>query len=107
MKTMNGRPEDAQRAIRQRTIEMLLFLAVSAVGIYAMGQGLTGLFEAGQSINILWLAVMGVAMIVLFAQMGRVHDSWPKRKARQRERANLPEVVQEQQVPPETYPNTY
>jgi uncharacterized membrane protein len=90
MKTMNSRPEEARCVNRQRTIEMLLFLAVSAVGIYAMGQGLTGLFEVGQGINILWLAVMGVAMIVLFAQMGRVHDSWPKRKDPHPETAQEP-----------------
>ena len=88
--------------LRRYWPEMLLFLAVSAVGIYAMGQGLTGLFEAGQGINTLWLAVMGVAMIVLFAQMGRVHDNWPRRKDRQREQASHTEAAQEQQVPPET-----
>jgi uncharacterized membrane protein len=101
MKTINSRPEEAQRANRQHTIEMLLFLAISAVGIYAMGQGLTGLFEVGQSINILWLAVMGVAMMVLFAQMGRVHDSWPKRKSQQ---ASYTKAAQELS---ETHPNTH
>ena len=49
--------------------------------IYGLGQGLQGLFEPGQGINFLWLAVTGVAMFVLFAQMGRVHDTWPRRRS--------------------------
>jgi hypothetical protein len=59
--------------------ESLLFLIVSVVGVYSLGQGLSFLFEPGQGINLLWLVVTGVAMIVLFAQMGRVHDTWPRR----------------------------
>jgi len=65
----------------RRGVEMLLFLVVSALGIYALGNGLTGLFEAGKGITLLWLAVAGGAMMILFAQMGRVHDTWPSRKA--------------------------
>ena len=65
---------------RWRAAEMFLFLFASTVGIYALGQGLKGMFEGGQSINLLWLAVAGVALFILFAQMGRVHDSWPRRK---------------------------
>jgi hypothetical protein len=63
----------------RRGMEMILFLVASAIGIYGLGQGLQGLFEPGQGINFLWLAVTGVAMFVLFAQMGRVHDTWPRR----------------------------
>ena len=62
----------------RRGLEMLLFLVVSAVGIYGLGQGLTGLFELGQGIHLIWLAVTGVAFMVLFAQMGRVKDTWPR-----------------------------
>ncbi len=61
--------------------EFLLFLIVSVVGVYSLGQGLTGLFEPGQGINLLWLVVTGVAMMILFAQMGRVQDSWPRRQS--------------------------
>lgn len=73
----------SQVASPRRGAEMLLFLVVSVLGIYALGNGLTGLFEPGQSINLLWLAVSGIAMMILFAQMGRVHDTWPSRKAQQ------------------------
>jgi hypothetical protein len=62
----------------RRGMEMLLFLVASAVGIYGLGQGLTGLFEIGQGIHLIWLAVTGVAFMVLFAQMGRVKDTWPR-----------------------------
>jgi hypothetical protein len=60
--------------------EFLLFLIVSVVGVYSLGQGLSGLFGPGQGINLLWLAATGVAMMILFAQMGRVHDTWPRRQ---------------------------
>ena len=63
----------------RRGLEMLLFLVVSAVGIYGLGQGLTGLFELGQGIHLIWLAVTGIAFMILFAQMGRVKDTWPRR----------------------------
>jgi hypothetical protein len=64
----------------RRAAEMLIFLVASAVGIYSLGQGLSGLFEAGQGIHLIWLAVTGVAFLVLFAQMGRVKDTWPRRR---------------------------
>jgi hypothetical protein len=64
----------------RRAAEMLLFLVASAIGIYSLGQGLSGLFEAGQAIHLIWLAVTGVAFLVLFAQMGRVKDTWPRRR---------------------------
>src|SRR5690349_5195293 len=60
--------------------EMLLFLVASAVGIYGLGQGLQGLFESGQGIHLIWLAVTGIAFMILFAQMGRVKDTWPRRR---------------------------
>ena len=65
----------------RRSMEMILFLVASVIGIYGLGQGLQGLFEPGQGINFLWLAVTGVAMFVLFAQMGRVHDTCPRRRS--------------------------
>ncbi len=64
----------------RRGLEMLLFLVVSAIGIYGLGQGLTGLFELGQGIHLIWLAVTGIAFMILFAQMGRVKDTWPRRR---------------------------
>jgi hypothetical protein len=79
---MNEQRSGSQKATstnNRRGMEMILFLVASAIGIYGLGQGLQGLFEPGQGINFLWLAVTGVAMFVLFAQMGRVHDTWPRR----------------------------
>jgi hypothetical protein len=63
-----------------QVIEMLLFLGVSALGIYALGSGLSGLFEPGRGIQLAWLAVLAVTLWVLFSQMGRVHDAWPRRR---------------------------
>ena len=50
------------------------------IGIYGLGQGLQGLFEPGQGIHLIWLAVTGIAFMILFAQMGRVKDTWPRRR---------------------------
>ena len=74
-----GRKETGSTNNR-RGLEMLLFLVVSAIGIYSLGQGLTGLFEVGQGIHLIWLAVTGIAFMILFAQMGRVKDTWPRRR---------------------------
>lgn len=60
-------------------VEFPVFLLVSALGVYSLGQGLLGLFEAGHRIDLLWLAVTGGAMLILIAQMARVHDTWPRR----------------------------
>jgi len=76
---------------------MLLFLVASVIGIYGLGQGLTGLFEPGQGIDLLWLAVTGVAMMVLFAQMGRVHDTWPRRDSHERQ---VQQTTQEESAQP-------
>jgi len=67
------------------------------IGIYGLGQGLTGLFEPGQGIDLLWLAVTGVAMMVLFAQMGRVHDTWPRRDSHERQ---VQQTTQEESAQP-------
>jgi hypothetical protein len=61
-----------------RVAEMLLFLAVSALGIFALGNGLQGLFESGKGGPLLWLALFAVTLWILFSQMGRVHDAWPR-----------------------------
>lgn len=79
----------------RRGAEMLLFLIVSVIGIYALGNGLTSLFEPGKSIDLLWLAVSAAAMMILFAQMGRVHDTWPSRKAQQTVSSNADEAQTE------------
>jgi hypothetical protein len=63
----------------QRWLEGGVFLLASLLGIYGIGQGLAGFYEQGKAVNLLWLAVTGIAFYILFAQMGRVHDSWPHR----------------------------
>ena len=60
----------------RRAFETLLFIAASLVGIYGIGQGLAGFYTPGQPISPMWLVVTGIAVFVLFAQMGRVHDTW-------------------------------
>ena len=70
-------PRDAQD--RRRRWEMLIFLLVSAAGVYALGQGLRGLFQPGAGIDPGWLAVAGGACWVLYAQMCRVQAQWPRR----------------------------
>lgn len=79
IQTRRGQRRKAGGWIGQREMEMALFVGASLVGIYGLGQGLNGLFEPGKGINLLWLAITGIALFVLFAQMGRVHDSWPRR----------------------------
>lgn len=63
----------------QRWLEVGVFLVASLLGIYSLGQGLAGFYEQGKEINLLWLAVTGIAFYILFAQMGRVHDTWQHR----------------------------
>ena len=72
-----------QRESRRRGTEFVLFLVASVIGIYGLGRGLTGMFEPGQGISLPWLAVTGVAVVILFAQMGRVHDTWPRKPEKQ------------------------
>ena len=91
MKALQRDTKGAKRVNNHQGMELLLFLVVSVIGIYALGNGLTGLFEPGKGINLLWLAVAVAAMMILFAQMGRVHDSWPSRRK-----------TQQQQVQPAT-----
>ncbi len=76
---MKGTPHRVQAQGRARTAEMIIFLAVSGVGIYALGTGLAGLVEPSRGFDLLWLAVAAGAAWVLFAQMGRVRDTWPRR----------------------------
>ncbi len=82
----------------RRGAEMVLFLVASVVGIYGLGRGLTGLFEAGQGISLIWLAVTGVAFLVLFAQMGRVHDTWPRRREGHAQQPTNEQAVQKPPV---------
>lgn len=93
------RDTKGQREVNHRQgVEMLLFLAVSAIGIYALGNGLLGLFEPGKGIDLLWLAAAVAAMMILFAQMGRVHDRWPNRKTQQQSQPAAPAALTEASV---------
>ena len=76
---MNQPEQDSWR----RGTEFVIFLVASVIGIYGLGRGLTGMFEPGQGISLPWLAVTGVAFLILFAQMGRVHDTWPRKPEKQ------------------------
>ena len=69
---------------RGRAVEMLIFLAASGLGIYALGRGLNGVFEPGQGASVLWLSVAAGTIWVLCSQMGRVQDRWPRRGDAQR-----------------------
>ncbi len=73
-----------------RRLEMLIFLAVSAAGVFAFGQGMRGLFQPGAGIDLGWLAVAGGAFWVLYAQMCRVQAKWPRRPGVTRRRRLLP-----------------
>ena len=74
---MSQPPTCRDASYRRRRLEMLIFLAVSVAGIYALGQGLRGLFQPGAGIDLGWLAVAGGAFWVLYAQMCRVQERWP------------------------------
>ena len=88
-----NRQSVAGKTTHRAGAEFLLFLIVSLIGVYSLGQGLSGLFEPGQGIDLLWLAVTAVTVMILFAQMGRVHDTWPHRqKATNNDQAQDPSV---------------
>jgi len=91
---MNKPPSEhfrAGHATGHKAAEMVLFLVASAVGIYSLGQALAGLFEVGKDINLLWLIATGVAFMILIAQMGRVHDTWPRRESKENHLRSHPE----------------
>lgn len=79
-------PPRSHRGLRARTrrLEMLLFLAVSGVGVYALGSAMRAITKAGAAAALAWLAMAGAAMWILFSQMSRVHDSWPRRRSPER-----------------------
>lgn len=91
-----------QRENLRRGIELMLFVIASVIGIYGLGRGLTGMLAPSQGISLIWLAVTGVAFIVLLAQMGRVHDTWPRKSEKQsqlqtnEQLAHLPPVQTEE-----------
>lgn len=91
----------SQREGQRRGIELLLFVFASVIGIYGLGRGLTGMFEPGQGISLPWLAVTGVAFIVLFAQMGRVHDTWPRKPEKQSQLQTNEQLAQQPPAPTE------
>lgn len=61
----------------RRGVEMVVFIVVSIVGTWALGTGTRGLLESGHLGDLVWFAVLGGALFVIFGQMGRVHDTWP------------------------------
>ena len=87
-----------QRESRRKGIEWMLFVIASVIGIYGLGRGLTGMFEPGQGISLPWLAVTCVAFIVLFAQMGRVHDTWPRKPEKQSQPQTNEQLAQQPPV---------
>jgi hypothetical protein len=84
--------------MRHHGLEAVIFLVAAIVGIYGLGQGLTGLMVTGQPINLGWVAVAGIAFYVLSKQMARVHDSWPHRPAKAR-RMSKPQGEAEPEFP--------
>lgn len=82
---MSMRPRENDNPPVRKTpywLEIAIFVLAIVVGVYGIGKGLTGFYEQGQQINLLWLAVSSFALYVLSAQMGRVHDTWPHRPDR-------------------------
>lgn len=101
---MNQQQRDSQgtkSVNNRRVLEMLLFVVASVIGIYGLGRGLTGMFEPGQGISLPWLAVTCVAFIVLFAQMGRVHDTWPRKPEKQSQPQAKEQLAQQPSAPAE------
>lgn len=68
---------------RRGIAELLLFLAASAIGIYAFGRGLAGFFGNPHP-DPWWLPVGFAALWVLAKQMARVQDRWPRRRKQPR-----------------------
>ena len=99
MKAQQRDTKGAKSVTNRQGMEMLLFLIVSVIGIYALGNGLKGFFEPGQGIDLLWLAIAVAAMMILCAQMGRVHDTWPSH-LESREQQVLPITQEEPAQPP-------
>lgn len=75
MKPRTGGPEPS---LQRRWTEMGVFVAASAVGIYAVGNAFSDLFGSAAGISLGWFAIAAIAILVLAAQMGRVHDAWPR-----------------------------
>ena len=71
---------------RRGIAELLLFLAASAIGIYAFGRGLAGFFGYPHA-DPWWLPVGFAALWVLAKQMGRIQDRWPRRRKPHRQPA--------------------
>jgi hypothetical protein len=86
MTRRDSTPPGREAPYRRRRLEMLIFLAVSAAGVYALGQGLRGVFQPRAGIDLGWLAVAGGAFWVLYGQMCRVQEKWPRRPGGRRRR---------------------
>lgn len=96
---MSKPPRPPAPPTRRRAIEMVIFLTVSALGIYALGNGLKGLSKSGGAGDLVWLAIVGLAIMILCSQMGRVHDSWPRRGKVRRDLARLGAVADSNVTP--------
>jgi hypothetical protein len=75
-------PQGTHAAKSRQSSETAIFIAVSIIGIWALGNGMRGLLEPGHLGNLVWFAVVGGAFMILFGQMSRVHDTWPRRGKR-------------------------
>jgi hypothetical protein len=67
---------------RQAFAELSLFLVAALAGVISIGQAFRG--------TPAWLLITAVATRVLARQMGRVEDSWPRRKHSRPPRAGAP-----------------
>ena len=80
---------------RQAFAELSLFLVAALAGVISIGEAFRG--------TPAWLLITAVATRVLVRQMGRVEDSWPRRKHSRRQRASTsgdrPSVVHPSEEP--------
>ena len=76
---MNRPQTDPECLNHYPLVEFVVFLAVSSIGIYALGTGFTVLSATGEEANLSWFAVVALAAAILVAQMRRVYQRWPHR----------------------------
>ena len=79
-----NRPTQSRPSVRRRRGEMAVFIGASTVGTYAIGNAFHDLSGSAAVISLGWFALTGVALLILIAQMSRVHEAWPRRPGEQR-----------------------